>query len=233
MKTRLLDLKKKLFFARLNVLFDKALKEGKITKFDDEIFEKMSSTIIAGLPVSLYIKHSNLLFARGTCYERSLYMFLAIDDALLVRGNNKDLEYNYGKGHEGHGWIEVGEYVYDPSLMLKFNKETYYTLYDCSNVTKIDKQTYLLQHKGFVDSHVSHDFDEFNHNRKRRLEFGLLFFQLKALSELLGDEQFAKDLNNYQSCIEYDEKQIYEDREVAIQRILTNKSAMAIVSGNA
>ena len=86
----------------------------------------MSDTIIACLPVSLYIKHSKHLFPIGTCYDRSLYMFLALDDALLVRGNNKDLEYNYGKGHGGHGWIERGNYVYDPSLMLKFDRDTYY-----------------------------------------------------------------------------------------------------------
>ena len=101
----------------------------------------MSNTIIACFPVSFYIKHSNHMFAQGTCYDRSLYMFLALDDAILVRGNNKDLEYNYGKGDEGHGWVEVGNYVYDPSLMVKFDKDTYYALYRCSNVSKIDKKT--------------------------------------------------------------------------------------------
>jgi len=232
MGTKLDSLKKKLYFARLNILFDKALKEGKITSFDDEIFEKMSNTIVACLPVSMYIKHSNHLFAQGTCYERSLYMFLALDDALLVRGNNKDLEYNYGKGHEGHGWIEVGDFVYDPSLMLKFDKDTYYSLYGCSNVTKTNKQTYLLHHKEFVDSHVSHDFDEFRPNGKRRLELGVLIIQLRALSQMLGDEQFSKDLNDYLSYIEYDEKQIHDERESAIQRILTNKSSMSVISGN-
>ena len=40
-----------------------------------------------------------------------------------------DIQYNYGKGHEGHGWVEVGDFVYDPSLMLKFDKETYYSYY--------------------------------------------------------------------------------------------------------
>lgn len=225
-------LKKNLYFAKFNILYGKALKEGKITSFDDEIFEKMSNTIVACLPVSMYIKHSNHLFAEGTCYERSLYMFLALDDALLVRGNNKDLEYNYGKGHEGHGWIEVGDFVYDPSLMLKFDKATYYSLYGCSNVTKTDKQTYLLYHKEFIDSHVSHDLDEFRPNGKRRLELGVLIIQLRALSQMIEDEQFSKDLNDYLSYIEYDEKQIHEERDAAIQRILTNKSSMSVISGN-
>ena len=232
MAIKLDSLKKKLYFTRLNILFNKGLKEGKITRFDEEIFDKMSNTIIASLPVSLYIKYSNHLFAQGTCYDRSLYMFLALNDALLVRGDNKDLEYNYGKGHEGHGWVEIGDYVYDPSLMLKFDKDTYYSIYGCSNVKKIDKQNYLLQHQDFVDEHVSTDYAEFKPNGKRRLELGVLIFQIRVLSEMLGDEQFTKDFNDYLTLIEYDENQIREEREKAIQKILTDKSAMAVISGN-
>lgn len=232
MTIKLDSLKKKLYFTRLNILFNKGLKEGKITRFDEEIFDKMSNTIIACLPVSLYIKYSNHLFAQGTCYDRSLYMFLALNDALLVRGDNKDLEYNYGKGHEGHGWVEIGDYVYDPSLMLKFDKDTYYSIYGCSNVKKIDKQNYLLQHQDFVDEHVSTDYAEFKPNGKRRLELGVLIFQIRVLSEMLGDEQFTKDFNDYLTLIEYDENQIREEREKTIQKILTDKSAMAVISGN-
>lgn len=226
------DIKKKLYFTKFNILFEKAWQKGKITRFDEKIFQKMSNTIIACFPVSFYIKHSNHMFAQGTCYDRSLYMFLALDDAILVRGNNKDLEYNYGKGHEGHGWVEVGNYVYDPSLMLKFDKDTYYTLYGCSNVSKIDKKTYLEQHEDFVDEHVSHDFDEFRPNGKRRLELGILIMQVRALSEMLGDESFANDLNSYLSLSEYDEKQIHDERQRVIQEMLKKENAMEIISGN-
>ncbi len=141
------ELKKKLFFAKFKVISAKASREGTIMEFDDEIFEKMKNTIIACFPVSFYIKHSNNMFALGTCYDRSLYMFLALDDAVLVRGKNKDLEYNCGKGHGGHGWVEVGDYVYDPSIMLKFKKDVYYQLYGTTDLMKVDKETYLREHK--------------------------------------------------------------------------------------
>ena len=179
MSTKLESLKKKLYFIKFDILFNKALREGKITRFDEEIFEKMSNTIIACLPVSLYIKYSNHLFAEGTCYDRSLHMFLALDEALLVRGDEKGLEYTYGKGHEGHGWIEIGDFVYDPSTMFKYDKDIYYLLYGCSNVSKIDKPSYLLQHQDFVDANVSHDFSEFRPKGKRRLELGIIITQLK------------------------------------------------------
>ncbi len=226
------DIKKKLYFIKFNTLSVKAFQNGKITEFDDEIFEKMGNTIVACLPVSLYIKYSKYLFAKGTCYDRSLYMFLALDDALLVRGNNKNLELMYGKGNDGHGWIEIGNYVYDPSLMLKFDKDTYYALYGCSNVYKIDKKTYLEQHKEFVDENVSHNFAEFKPNGKRRLELGVLIIQIRAMSELLGDEKFTNDLNDYLSLIEYDENQIQEERDKTLQEMITSDIDISVISGN-
>jgi len=212
----------KLYFIKFNLLFKKALKNRKITKFDNEIYEKMNDTIIACLPVSFYIRYSNYLFPDHTCYERSLYMFLAIDNAILVRGKKKTLEYNYGKGQEGHGWVEIGNYVYDPSLMLKFDKDTYYSLYGCSDISKIDRENYMRSHKDFVDNYVSHNLDEFRSNGVRRLDLGLMIFQLKTLSELLGDEQFTEDLNNYLDLVEYDEDQISEERHEIMKKILVN-----------
>ena len=226
------DLKKKLFFTKFQILWRKAVREGKITNFEDEIYDEMSDTIIACLPVSLYIKHSKHLFPIGTCYDRSLYMFLALDDALLVRGKNKDLEYNYGKGHEGHGWIERGNYVYDPSLMLKFDRDTYYALYGSSDISRCDKETYLREHKDFVDQHVSHSLDDFKPGGDRRLELGVLIIQLRALSNMIDDEEFSKELEEYLDAIEYDEGQIQKEREIAIQKILSDKKAMARISGN-
>lgn len=227
------NIKKNLFFSRFNLLFQKGINDGKISEFDDEIFDKMSNTYIACLPVSMRIKHSNHMFAQGTWYERSLYMFLALDDAYLVRGDDKVLEYKYGKGHEGHGWVEVGDVVYDPSLMLKFDKDTYYNLYGITNTKKYDKKTYLEQHSDFVEQHVSHDINDFRPGGKRRLELGVLIIQLRCLSEMLGDCEFTTDLNKYLESISYDEKQICDERNKVIQKILRDEQAMARISGNA
>ena len=225
-------LRKKLFFAKLRILGLKASKQGKIMEFDDEIYEKMRNTIISCFPVSLYIKHSDRMFPLGTCYDRSLYMFLALDDAVLVRGNNKDLEYNYGKGHGGHGWVEVGEYVYDPSIMLRFDKDTYYELYGTSDVYKIDKQTYLEEHKDFVDLVVTTDFDEFRPGGKRRLELGVLVTQIRAIASKVDDPEFKKDFDDYLALIEYDADQIQKERDAVIQEMFSTRGALEVISGN-
>lgn len=225
-------LRKKLFFAKFRTLGLKASKQGKIMEFDDEIYEKMKNTIISCFPVSFYIKHSDHMFPIGTCYDRSLYMFLALDDAILCRGNNKDLEYNYGKGHGGHGWVEVGDYVYDPSIMLKFDKETYYKLYGTTDITRIDKKTYLKEHKEFVDSVISTDYDDFRPGGKRRLELGVLVLQIRAIASMVDDPEFKKDLAEYLDFIEYDADQIQRERDVVIQELLKTEGAIEVISGN-
>ena len=225
-------LRKKLFFAKFKILAAKSGYQGKIMEFDDEIYEKMSNTIIACFPVSFYIKYSTHMFPIGTCYDRSLYMFLALDDAILCRGNNKDLEYNYGKGHGGHGWVEVGDYVYDPSIMLKFDKETYYRLYGTTDITRTDKETYLREHKDFVDSVVSTDFDEYRPGGKRRLDLGILVIQVQAIARMIDDSEFKKDLADYLADIAYDENQIQEERNKVIQELLRTEGAIDVISGN-
>jgi len=232
MKNLLYETKKKLYFIKHDYLFNKAILKGLVTEFDEEVFKKMDRTIISCLPVSLYIKYSQYLFPEGTCYERSLYMFLALDDALLVRGSNKDLEYNYGKGNEGHGWVEIGDFVYDPSLMLKFDKDTYYSLYNCNNLIKVDKKTYVDKYKDFIDSYVSYDLDEFKPNGNKRMDLGILIKQIKILSGILKDDDFTDDLNEYLSLIEYDENQIYNERDNAMKRMLVDEQAFSVISGN-
>jgi hypothetical protein len=224
--------KKKIYFMKYVSLFNKGLRDGRIVKFDEDIYNEMDNTIIAAFPVSFYIKHSKHMFPDGTCYERSLYMFLALNDALLVRGGSKYLEYTYGKGHEGHGWIERGNYVYDPSLMLRFDKDIYYSLYECSNVTKINKNDYLLENKDFVDSHVSTCLEDFLPGGNRRVDLGTLVYQIKVLSELTGDIQFIYDLNSYLDKIKYDDDEINEERNNFMKRVLSDKDKMVRISGN-
>ena len=232
MSDKLSDLKKKLYFKKYKPLFTKAVKEGKITRFGEEIFTKMSNTIIACLSVPFHIKHADYLIGQGTCYDRSFYMFLALDDAVLVRGNSILLEYCYGKGNGGHGWVEVGDFVYDPSAMLKYDKKTYYSLYGCNNVKKVDKKTYLAENENYLDASLSHDFDEFRPGGKRRLDLEFTVIQIKALCQMIGDEQFTKDFNDYLSFIEYDADQMRGEQQAEMQRLLKDKSAMTIVSGN-
>lgn len=120
------NLKNKLYFNKAQLLFKNGLEDGSIVPFDDEFYEKMSHTYISCLPVSIDIKYFRPYGDElGKCYDRSLSMFFCFENAVLVRGDRKDLELKYGKDNAGHGWIEMDGYCYDPSLLLRFKKETY------------------------------------------------------------------------------------------------------------
>lgn len=120
MKNNMFDiLKKNLYFTKIQILFDNGLRNGSIVPFDDTFYEKLSNTYISCLPVSIHIKYLKPLTPPGRCYDRSLYMFFCFNDAILVRADNRDLELKFGLSNAGHGWIEIGDYVYDPSLLLK------------------------------------------------------------------------------------------------------------------
>ena len=217
------ELRKKLYFDKLEVMYQIGLRDGLIVPIEEEIYEQMNSTIIATLPVGFRIKHGNKMFALGTCYERSLYMFLALgDDAVLVRGNNKDLALNYGRGHEGHGWVEVGDYVYDPSVGYRYDKEYYYKLFKCSKVFKTPKQKYVLEHSDFIKKYVTTDLNEFRPGGKRRLELGIIIFQIQESARLTNDEALLKDLNEFLESVEYDPVQIRNQRNAEIEEMMKN-----------
>mgnify|MGYP003299039579 CR=1 FL=1 len=127
------NIKKELYFFRKEVLFNKGIKEGKIVPFDDCFYEKMSHTYFNCVPISMHIKYLKPLSGPGKCYDRSLFMFFCFDDALLVRADIKNLELLYGKENAGHGWIEIDDYVYDPSSTLRFDKKLYYQIYNPTN----------------------------------------------------------------------------------------------------
>ena len=225
-------LKKKLFFIKRKMLLDIGVKSGKVEHFSQDIIDRMNNTIISCFPVSLHMKYANFMFAQGTCYERSLYMFLALDDALLVRGNCLDLEYTYGPGHGGHGWVEIGEYVYDPATGYRYDKDLYYKANGVSNVTRCDRETYYKEHKEFVDTQVSTDFNEFKPGGKRRLELGILVRQVITGAELSNNQKLLKDLDTYLSKVEYDEEQIESQRRKEIDEMLRTEGALDVISGN-
>ncbi|MBO4726382.1 MAG: hypothetical protein J5598_02145, partial [Clostridia bacterium] len=73
----------------------------------------------------------------GYCFERSFLMFMCLNDALWVNGKNKSLELAYGKDDAYHAWVEVGNYVYDPTTLSKYQKDLYYKMLKVSDVVKI------------------------------------------------------------------------------------------------
>lgn len=207
--------KRKLFFAKMELLFNKGINDGSIIPFDDEFYEAMSHTYISSIPVSMDIKYFKPRPGEfGNCYERSLKMFLCFNDALLVRGDNKDLEYMYSKEESGHGWIEIGDYVYDPTSLYRFKRDIYYQLYCPSNIKKYTLDEYLASssNREFYENIKSTTIDDYKPGGSRRYDLCVLIPLLIANSKFYGKE-YEKVLNDYLNSIEYDYGQIASELE--------------------
>lgn len=205
------NIKKVLYFKKMVLLFNKGLVEGKIVTFNEEFYKNMSHTYFNCIPISMHIKYLKPTTPPGKCYDRSLLMFFCFDDALLVRANNKDLELRFGKELAGHGWIEIGNYVYDPSLMMRFEKDLYYKIYRPTDVHKISKEEYIKVNGSYYDEVRNTTLEDFKLGGKKRTDLCVSIPLVLGIAEMSNDENFKRELDEYLTSIQYDEKQVCEE----------------------
>lgn len=207
------NIKKNLYFSKVRLLSAKGFSNKKIVPYDDEFYKKLSHTFVNGLPVSIHIKHLNPISGLGKCYDRSLYMFFCFDDALLVRADIKYLELKFGKDKAGHGWIEIDNYVYDPTSKLKFDKDLYYEIYKPTKISKCTKEEYcaIKQCKELYDDIRSTTIEDFKPYGKRRMDLISTMPLTIAIAQKSGDKEFIDELNKFINLIKYDEEEVYSE----------------------
>lgn len=203
-----MKLKDKIYLHRIKYELLKGALQGKIVPFDEEFYKSMSTTFFGCIPVSMHIKYLKPIIPPGKCYDRSMYMFFCFEDSLLVRGDNKDLTVRYGEGHGGHGWIEKDGYVYDPSLLLRFDKDLYYKLYEPTNVSKSTKEEFNKRTDNYYDLVKETKIEDFKIGGEKRADLCVMIPLVKGIAE--HNKEFEQELDKYLKEIEYDEKQVYE-----------------------
>ena len=221
------NIKKRLFFSKMQLLFKKGVENGDIVPFDDEFYEKLNHTYISCLPVSIHMKYLKPIVAPGKCYDRSLYMFFCFPNAVLVRGDDKDLELRYGKENAGHGWIEIDGYCYDPSLLLRFKKQTYYEIYKPYNISKTTAKEYkdcCDSNKRLYEDIVNTKLSDFQPNGRKRTDLCVMIPLVQGIAEMGTDVDFKRELNEYLESIHYDERQVYEEMNQAYQKCLEEET---------
>ena len=220
-------IKKDRYFNRLNQLMMSGLEDERIVPFDDDLYDEMSATYVAGLPVSIHIRYLKPVIPPGKCYDRSLYMFFCFDDAVLVRGDNKDLELIHGKENAGHGWIERGNYVYDPSLMMRFDKDLYYYMYKPTNIVKADKEKYCSFNascRKLYEDVTSTTLDDFRTSGAKRFQLITTIPVLKCIAEKSEDEGFISELEDFLTAVNYDEVEISKDLSEKVKQLTCKRN---------
>ena len=207
-------LKKQLYFRKMNLLIKQGMANKKIVPFDDEFYKQMDHTYFNGLPISMHIKYLKPLpDMLGRCYDRALFMFFCFPEAVLVYGDNKFSEFEYGKNNAIHYWIEIGNYVYDPSLMMRFDKDLYYSIYMPTNVSKCTKAEYCSspECKELYDNITGTTLKDLQPNGKKRIELITSIPLVRGIAEMSGNQDFIKELNEHLALIQYDEQQIFDE----------------------
>ncbi len=215
-------LKKDLYFKRANIIFKNAILNKKIEPFNDDFYDELAKTYIFGLPVSIYIKYLKPNISPGKCFDRSLYMFLAQPSSTLVRGNIKTLEYKYGSGNSRHGWIEMDEYVYDPTSLCKYKKDLYYKIYVPTNITKITTEDYIKENKEEYYK-TKKTLEDYLPDGDNRIDLYSLIPILEELVLLIDEEGFKEEIENYFKLIKYNKETFEEEIEKNFQKKMDSK----------
>lgn len=202
------EIKKKLFLERVKLLTLNGLVTGQIVPFDEEFYERLSHTYICGLPISFHIKYlAPVLGQLGNCYDRSLYMFLALEESILVRADRKDLKLKFGEGYAGHGWVEIEEYVYDPTTQARYNKTLYYKIFEPTHIMRCTREEYCkIEHnKEFLTDVCMTTIEDFLPKGRKHSDL-IIIPLVKAVTQMQDKTEFLEKLDEYLKQIEFDEK---------------------------
>ena len=101
---------------------------------------------------------------------------------------------------------------------MKLTKSITEILPDNYEVKKINKEDYLKASRDFVKQSVSYDIKDFLPNGEKRMQLASIIEQLKNNTELMNDEHFIIDLENYLALTNYDEQEIKEEQSQFLSR---------------
>ena len=71
-----------LYLKKADKLYKQGHIDGKIIPYNDEFYERLSHTYISDLPVFMHIKYFRPNIPPMRCLDRSLYMFLALNEII-------------------------------------------------------------------------------------------------------------------------------------------------------
>lgn len=72
----------------------------------DKFYQQMNHTYISGVPVFIHTKYLRPDATPFRCYDKKLIYVFCFKNAILVRGNRKELEFRCGKEKAFHGWLK-------------------------------------------------------------------------------------------------------------------------------
>ena len=214
-------LKQNLYFSKLQLLLAQGEKKGEILPFEDELYDRLNEVYFNGIPLSIHLKFLKPTMPPGQCYDRSLWITMGFENAILVRGDIKSLELSCGKDSAGHGWVENDGWVYDPTSLLKFKKELYYKMFLPQNVHYYSCKEYS-SHEWYQDI-INTSLEDLQPHGKKRPDLCVSIPLVQGIAEMSGNNDFINQLNNHLSLIDYDIVEVQQELNDAVQAAIRFK----------
>lgn len=205
--------KNNLFSSRVKSLLNYGFSNDLILQFEPELYERLDHVIFAGIPASMQIKYLKPILPPGKCFDRSYLITMGFDDCLLVCGDRKDMELSYGKDAAWHYWVEKDGWVYDPTMILKIEKNLYYKTFGVTvNGTQTKEE--LMQDENYKKS-AAGEFDKF-----------ILLSAIplvEGIAKLKGDVNFINDIEEYKKRVNYNHEELSNSLNDAIYSKIIKK----------
>ncbi len=182
--------------------------------FEPELYKRLDSVIFAGIPASIQIKYLKPILPPGKCFERSYLITMGFEDYLLVCGDRKDMELVYGKDAAWHYWVEKDGWVYDPTMLLKIDKNIYYKAFGVTVNTTQTKEE-LMQDDNYRKA-ASGEFDKFILLSAIPL--------IEGIAKLKGDNNFINEVEDYKQRVGYSPEELSEELNNKINEKIKKKT---------
>ena len=214
-----MDLKGKLYYTKINLLILKGLNSGLIRSFDDDFYKELNKSIFNTIPVDIDIRFLKPELGPGRCYDRSLKMFFAMDNSLLVRGSLDYFRISGDISDVNHGWVERDNYVYDPTWLKIFDKDYYYKIFNVENVRKCNIEEYCNiadTNKELYQNVKNTTRDSLRNGGPNRY---MLATTIPIIREIASSNRdFMKALKSYLEEINYNEIEINEAKNKELKK---------------
>ena len=105
-------------------------------------------------------------------------------------------------------------------MTLRFDKDLYYEIYSPTNIRKVNKEDYKKVGSSFYDEVMSTTIEDFQPGGRKRTDLCSIIPIVKEIVMISNNDDLKKEFDEYLEMIQYDEKQIQDELETELLKMI-------------
>ncbi len=196
------------FLEQYKQLYERGVKRGNIEKFNAEFYGRYEEKYYYGIPVGSFIRHFHPkagFFSQ--CSLRGLMLSYGFPkEARIMHGYQEAVIFRDGDEDAEQCWVEYEGWCYDPTILARVEKKTYYRLMGVSNereiytrATRFRNKQYLSVYNGSIKDYLP------NGPRREELKMWIpALLQMPQSEEFDDNALFRAELNAFLLSVDFD-----------------------------